>query len=54
MAGRSGDSGINGLAELPDNHQIIPNALAERTKNLLPGRWEHAIAIPESPWNIGP
>jgi len=28
MAGRSGDSRIDGLAELPDNHQIILNALS--------------------------
>jgi hypothetical protein len=26
MAGRSSNSGINGLAELPDHHQIIPDA----------------------------
>src|SRR5215470_11256410 len=54
MAGRGGDTGVDRLAKLPDDHQIVPNPLTQWTKNILPGRGQRLVRVPKRPGDAGP
>src|SRR5215510_4296555 len=54
MTSRRRDAGVDRLTELPYDHEIIPNPLTQRTKNLLPGRGQRLVRIPEHLWHAGP
>ena len=54
VPGGGGDAGVDRLAELPDHHQIIDQAAAQRPEHITPGCGEGVRAVAEHLGNADP
>src|SRR5215813_3532459 len=54
MARRCGDAGVDRLAALANDHQVVLRSVAQWAKDSLPRRGERVPAIPKRPGDVLP